>query len=110
MMRIQPDVNKERATELLEICFDAFCRYGLEGTSLKMLSEAGGMNGFVRPGHREPGYFRDLSVPVKEVVPVLLTGGVTTPDQAEALLEEGYADLIGAGRAIYKNAHWADET
>lgn len=40
---IQPNVNKERATELLEICFDTFCRHGLEGTSLKMLSEACGV-------------------------------------------------------------------
>ena len=53
---------------------------------------------------------RDLSVPVKQAVylPVLLTGGVTTLVQAEALLEEGCADLIGVGRAIFKNAHWAD--
>ena len=42
-MTIQPNVNKERATELLEICFDTFCRNGLEGTSLKMLSEACGV-------------------------------------------------------------------
>lgn len=42
-MAIQPNVNRERATELLEICFDTFCRHGLEGTSLKMLSEACGV-------------------------------------------------------------------
>ena len=42
-MTIQPNVNRERATELLEICFDTFCQYGLENTSLKMLSEACGV-------------------------------------------------------------------
>ena len=40
---IQPNVNQERARELLEICFDTFCRYGLEGTSLKMLAQACGV-------------------------------------------------------------------
>lgn len=40
---IQPNVNKARATELLEICFDTFCQYGLEGTGMKKLSEACGI-------------------------------------------------------------------
>lgn len=100
----------EAGGSAVEDCVEA-CR-PLEESGVDLLHLTGGMNGFVRPGHREPGYFRDLSVPVKEAVriPVLLTGGVTTPDQAETLLEEGCADLIGVGRAIYKNAHWADET
>jgi 2,4-dienoyl-CoA reductase-like NADH-dependent reductase (Old Yellow Enzyme family) len=65
----------------------------------------------MRPGHTEPGYFQIMSVPVKEAVhiPVLLTGGVKTPAQAEDLLKENTADLIGIGRAIFKNPHWADE-
>ena len=40
-------------------------------------------------------------------VPVILTGGVTKANEAEALLEEGAADLIGVGRAIFKDADWA---
>lgn len=58
----------------------------------------------------QPRYFQDLSRAANRVVqiPVLLTGGVTTPAQAEELLEEGCADLIGVGRAIYRNPHWAD--
>jgi 2,4-dienoyl-CoA reductase-like NADH-dependent reductase (Old Yellow Enzyme family) len=68
------------------------------------------MNGFIRPEHPEPGYFRDMSVSVRKAVkiPVLLTGGVIALSQAEALLEEGCADMIGVGRAIFKDAHWAD--
>ena len=91
-----------------EDCVEA-CRL-LEHSGIDLLHLTGGMNGFIRPGHGEPGYFQDLSVPVKQAVhiPVLLTGGVTTPAQAEALLEEGCADLIGVGRAIFKNPHWAD--
>ena len=92
----------------VEDCVEA-CRL-LEHSGIDLLSLTGGMNGFIRPGHGEPGYFRDLSVPVKQAVhlPVLLTGGVTTPAQAEALLEDGCADLIGVGRAIFKNPRWAD--
>lgn len=79
-------------------------------SGVDLLDLTGGMNGFVRPGHEEPGYFRDMSTPVRQAVsvPVLLTGGVTTLDQAEALAAEGCADLIGVGRAIFRNAHWAD--
>lgn len=89
-------------------CVEA-CRL-LEHSGIDLIHLTGGMHGFIRPGHTEPGYFRDLSVPVKQAVrlPVLLTGGVTTPAQAETLLLEGCADLIGVGRAIFKNAHWAD--
>lgn len=89
-------------------CVEA-CRC-LAQSGVDLLDLTGGMRGFVRPGHQEPGYFRDLSTPVKAavLVPVLLTGGVTTSAQAEALLEAGCADLIGVGRAIFQNARWAD--
>ena len=87
----------------------AACRI-LAESGADLLHLTGGMNGFVRPGHQEPGYFQDMSRAAKQAVeiPVLLTGGVTTPAQAEELLEEGCADLIGVGRAIYRNPHWAD--
>lgn len=35
--------NEERGRELLEVCFDTFCRYGLENTSMQKLSEACGV-------------------------------------------------------------------
>lgn len=81
-----------------------------EECGVDLLHLTGGMNGFLRPGHSEPGYFQDMSIPVKKkvTVPVLLTGGVTNISQAEELLEHHCADMIGVGRAIYKDAHWAD--
>ena len=93
----------------IEDCVEA-CQL-LEKSGADLLHLTGGMNGFVRPGHGEPGYFQDLSIPVKQVVqiPILLTGGVTTLSQAEALIAKGCADMIGVGRAIFKNPHWADE-
>lgn len=42
-------------------------------------------------------------------IPVLLTGGVQTGADAECLLEEGKADLIGVGRALLKNSAWAKD-
>jgi 2,4-dienoyl-CoA reductase-like NADH-dependent reductase (Old Yellow Enzyme family) len=52
-----------------------------------------------------------MSIPVKKAVklPVLVTGGVKSLEQADSLVEEGCADLIGVGRAIFKDPHWADE-
>lgn len=42
-------------------------------------------------------------------IPVILTGGVTTAEQAEELLNKEMADLIGVGRAILKDSNWAKE-
>jgi 2,4-dienoyl-CoA reductase-like NADH-dependent reductase (Old Yellow Enzyme family) len=80
-----------------------------ENVGVDMIDVTGGMTGYMRPGHDEPGYFSELSEAIKEVVsiPVILTGGITEPEQAEALLAAGKADLIGVGRAILKDSGWA---
>jgi 2,4-dienoyl-CoA reductase-like NADH-dependent reductase (Old Yellow Enzyme family) len=80
-----------------------------EKAGVDMLDITGGLAGFMRPGHTEPGYFAELAVPIGAAVsiPVILTGGVTEPEQAEALLAAGKADLIGVGRAILKDSGWA---
>lgn len=82
-----------------------------EENGVDLIDLTGGMKGYVRPNHTEPGYFKDMSIPVKKAVhvPVILTGGVTSPDEADALLAEESADLIGVGRAMFKNVHWADK-
>ncbi|MHB1136379.1 MAG: NADH:flavin oxidoreductase [Coriobacteriia bacterium] len=74
-----------------------------------MIDVTGGLSGYVRPGHSEPGYFAEASKPIKEAVPipVILTGGVTEAEQAEALLADRSADLIGVGRAILRDSDWA---
>jgi 2,4-dienoyl-CoA reductase-like NADH-dependent reductase (Old Yellow Enzyme family) len=80
-----------------------------EKAGVDMLDITGGLGGYIRPGHAEPGYFAELSEPIKRAVsiPVILTGGVTEPEQAEELLAAGAADLIGVGRAILKDSDWA---
>lgn len=80
----------------------------LNDETIDLLDLSGGMCYYVRPDHKEPGYFSDMSEAVKAVsrVPVVLTGGVQTPEDADALLAAGKADLIGVGRALFKNANW----
>ena len=83
----------------------------LEQAGADLLDLSGGMCFYMRPGHTEPGYFSSMTEKIKAAVrtPVLLTGGVQTKAQAEALLQAGKADLIGVGRALYRDAHWGEK-
>ena len=83
------------------------CRL-LAAEGIDLLDISGGMCGFVRAGHSEPGYFGSMTEAIKAAVsvPVLLTGGVTRPEEAEELLRSGKADLIGVGRALFRDPHW----
>lgn len=80
-----------------------------EKAGVDLLDISGGLNGYIRPGQNEEGYFKDVTSLIKEKVsiPVLLTGGVKTPSGAERLLEEKDADLIGVGRALFQDSLWA---
>ena len=74
-----------------------------------VLDISGGFGGYTVAGTDEQGYFAPLTQAIKEVVsiPVILTGGITEVNAAEKLLQENKADLIGVGRAIYKDSNWA---
>lgn len=74
-----------------------------------LLDISGGLSGFTVKGREEPGWFSELSIPAKNSVqiPVILTGGVMTAEDAEKLLQENAADLIGVGRAMLKDPDWA---
>lgn len=80
----------------------------LEQEDIDLLDLSGGMNMFMRPGHREAGWFSDMTSAVKEKVhlPIILTGGIQTPAQADELLNRHTADLIGVGRAMLRNPAW----
>jgi len=80
-----------------------------EKAGVDILDISGGFCGYTRVDHDEPGYFALLAVAMKQVVtiPVILTGGITEVQDAEQLLVQGKADLIGVGRALLKNSHWA---
>ncbi|MDD3335300.1 MAG: NADH:flavin oxidoreductase [Eubacteriales bacterium] len=81
----------------------------IESYGIDLLDVSGGMNGYMIPGRKEPGYFSDMTEQIKKSVsiPVLLTGGICDLESAEELLENQKADLIGVGRAIMKDSLWA---
>ena len=72
-----------------------------------ILDISGGMGGS-RPAGAPPAYFAPLAEGIKEMVsvPVILTGGITSPRLAEELLQRGKADLIGIGRALLAEPDW----
>ena len=40
-------------------------------------------------------------------VPVMVTGGISEPDLADRTVREGWADLVGVGRAMLNDPDWA---
>ena len=88
------------------------CR-AMQAEGLDLLDLSGGVPyRFMNPTDNRPGYFaKDASV-VKTAlgnVPVIVTGGITKAEEAEALLEKGEADLVGVCRAAAKNPLWASK-
>jgi 2,4-dienoyl-CoA reductase-like NADH-dependent reductase (Old Yellow Enzyme family) len=80
-----------------------------EQAGVDILDISGGFCGYIVPGSTEQGYFSPITKALKEVIkiPVILTGGITEVSAAEKLLTEGKTDLVGVGRAIYKDSKWA---
>ena len=78
----------------------------LEREGLDLLDVSGGFAGYTNPQEKTQGYFRDLTGELKKHIriPVLLTGGITDLYAADELLLKGESDLIGIGRAIYKDS------
>lgn len=81
----------------------------LEKAGVDILDISGGLSRYTIPGVNEEGYFTSLSKAIKEVVsiPVIVTGGIINSKTADDILSRGEADLIGVGRAIYKDSNWA---
>ena len=73
------------------------------------LDLSGGLLGFRTKSGQ--GFFVYLAEKIKPLVkvPVLVTGGITTPELAEKILSDGTADLVGIGRALNANPNWAVE-
>ena len=82
----------------------------LEDSGADLIDLSGGMCRFIRTDVTGPGYFSDMSLAVRKRVgvPVILTGGILEPEDAERLLSEGAADIIGVGRPVLADAGYAD--
>ncbi len=73
-----------------------------------LISVSGGLLGS-RPAGRGPGYFVPYAAAIKTFVaiPVMVTGGISEPGHADAIVRRGQADLVGIGRAMLTDAEWA---
>lgn len=82
----------------------------IEKAGADLIDISGGMCGFMIKGNRNPGWFSEMSRAVKEKVsvPVLVTGGITETSQAEEILSSEKADLVGVGRALFRNPKWGN--
>ncbi len=81
----------------------------LAEAGIDVLDISGGLCGSRPEGLAGQGYWAYLSEAVKRVAaaPTLLTGGITEPQAAEDLLQQGKTDLVGVGRALLKDPDWA---
>lgn len=83
-----------------------------EKAGVDILDISGGFCGYIPDGVnlKVQGYFHPLSSAIKEVVniPVIVTGGITDIISGSKLIEENKSDLIGVGRAIFKDSTWSE--
>ena len=84
--------------EDIPIAVNSFIENGVD-----LIDISGGLCRYRSPVSKEPGYFKELSKIAKEScdVPVIVTGGVKKAKDAKKLLQEGFCDLIGIGRAFF---------
>lgn len=82
-----------------------------EQAGIDFLDISGGHCIYTIKGKTASGWFVELSKPAKQAVkvPVMLTGGVKTGEDAEKLLEGQAADLIGVGRSMMRDAEWTQK-
>lgn len=83
-----------------------------EEAGISIIDISGGFCGYSVEGLTGEGYFSPLTEAIKNEIsiPVLLTGGIISGEGAEKLLSENKADLIGVGRAIFKDSNWPKMT
>jgi NADPH2 dehydrogenase len=91
--------------ELADACRTATL---LAGGGAALIDVSGGLQGSRGVG-RGAAYFVPYAQAIKAAVavPVLVTGGIAEPDLADRVVREGWADLVGIGRAMLNDPDWA---
>jgi NADPH2 dehydrogenase len=80
----------------------------LAGAGADLIDVSGGLCGS-RGAGKGPGYFVPYARAIKSGVrvPVSVAGGITDPVQADQIVRDAHADLVGIGRAMLNDADWA---
>lgn len=78
---------------------------------IDILDISAGIFGYLIEGLTGQGFLSPLTEEIRKVVsiPVILTGGVTKAEAANELIASSKTDLVGVGRAIYRDSNWAKE-
>lgn len=90
------------------------CRFAdkLEETGVDVIDVSGGLCGS-RPAQLQDvkGFFIPQAQRIKESVdiPVIGVGGITEPEYANRIVEEGRVDLVAVGRQLLKDPDWASK-
>jgi len=73
-----------------------------------MIDVSGGLQGS-RGAGKSTAYFVSHAQAIKAAVPVpvMVAGGLGDPDLANRVVREGWADLVGVGRAMLSDPEWA---
>jgi NADPH2 dehydrogenase len=82
----------------------------LAASGASLIDVSGGLQGSRGVG-KGAAYFVPYAQAIKAAVdvPVLVTGGFATPDLADRAIREGWADLVGVGRAMLNDPDWAQK-
>ena len=82
----------------------------LEEAGVDIIDVSGGLCGS-RPSQLQnrQGYFIPQAQQIKKVVdtPVIGVGGITEPEYADTVIQEGKVDLVAVGRALLEDPDWA---
>jgi 2,4-dienoyl-CoA reductase-like NADH-dependent reductase (Old Yellow Enzyme family) len=80
----------------------------LAGGGANLIDVSGGLQGSRGIG-KDPGYFVAYASAIKArvKVPVIVTGGIRDPEDADVIVREGKADLVGIGRGMLEDPEWA---
>lgn len=73
-----------------------------------LIDVSGGLQGS-RGAGKGAAYFVPYAQAIKAAVsvPVMVTGGISEPNLADRTVREGWADLVGIGRAMLNDPDWA---
>ena len=86
----------------------SFGGFGLKKEGVDLIDCSSGGNTPDRPMNPYPGYQVPYSSRIKKEADILTgaVGLITSPDQAENVLQENHADVVLIGRELLRNPYW----